>query len=351
MNEGTGLLGVVNLSDLEPLAAARLEPLAFAYYAGGAADECTLRDNESAWGRRRFRPRVLVDVSVVDPSTTVLGSAVSLPIGVAPTALHGLGHPDGEPATARGAADAGALFTLSTLSSRPMEDLAAVEGPRWFQLYAHRDRGIITDLVARAAATGHRAIVLTVDLPVLGRREREVRAGFEWESGTRFANLAAYGAEEEPVVDSIASDLTWDDVTWLRGLSDLPVVVKGVLTAEDGVLAVEHGAAGVWVSNHGGRQLDRTPATADVLEEVAQAVAATAEVYVDGGVRRGADAVVALALGATAVFVGRPVLYALALGGAAGVTAAFDVVRAELVNTMALLGVTSVDQIGRAHLR
>jgi isopentenyl diphosphate isomerase/L-lactate dehydrogenase-like FMN-dependent dehydrogenase len=329
---------LISLVDLEAIAEEHLDPAAFAYYAGGAADEVTLRDNPAAWSRHRLRPRVLVEVSTVDASTTVLGTPVAMPVGVAPTALHGLAREEAELATARAAARAGVLFCLSSLASRPMEDLAEVDGPRWYQLYAHSDRGITADLVARAAASGFRAIALTVDLPVFGRRERELRSGY-----ARDGDVAAVTAGLH------TSLLTWADLASLRDVSELPLVVKGVLTAEDARLAVEHGVAGVWVSNHGGRQLDRTPASADVLEEVAQAVGGAAEVYVDGGVRRGSDVLAARALGATAAFAGRPFLYALAAGGEEGVAEALGVLRAELENAMALLGTATIAEVTRAH--
>jgi 4-hydroxymandelate oxidase len=343
---------LISLLDLEGMAEQHLEPAAFAYYAGGAADEVTLRDNPAAWGRHRLRPRVLVDVSRVEPATTVLGTPVAMPVGVAPTALHGLAREEAELASARAAARAGLLFCLSSLASRPMEDLAEVDGPRWYQLYAHSDRGITADLVARAAASGFRAIAVTVDLPVFGRRERELRSGFAQPSAAGYGNFARYARDGDVAAVTAGlhtSLLTWDDLAWLRQVSTLPLVLKGVLTAEDARLAVEHGLAGVWVSNHGGRQLDRTPASADVLEEVAQAVAGAAEVYVDGGVRRGSDVLAARALGATAAFVGRPVLYALAAGGEEGVAEALGVLRAELENAMALLGTPTVAEVTRAH--
>jgi 4-hydroxymandelate oxidase len=343
---------LISLLDLEAVAEARLDPAAFAYYAGGAADEVTLRDNPQAWGRHRLRPRVLVDVSTVDPSTSVLGTSVAMPVGVAPTALHGLAREEAELATAQAAARAGVLFCLSSLASRPMEDLAGVDGPRWYQLYAHSDRGITADLVARAAASGYRAIAVTVDLPVFGRRERELRSGFAQPSAAGYGNFARYARDGDVATVTAGlhtSLLTWDDLAWLREVSELPLVLKGVLTAEDARLAVEHGMAGVWVSNHGGRQLDRTPASADVLEEVATAVDGRAEVYVDGGVRRGSDVLAARALGATAAFVGRPMLFALAAGGEEGVAEALGVLRAELENAMALLGTPAVADVTRAH--
>jgi isopentenyl diphosphate isomerase/L-lactate dehydrogenase-like FMN-dependent dehydrogenase len=351
MIQGPAVDGLVNLRELEARAEAILDPVAFAYYSSGAGDEDTLRDNEAAFGRRRLRPRVLVDVDAVDTSTTILGVPVGLPVAVAPTAQHGLAVPEGEAASHRGATAAGTLFCLSTLASRPLEEVAAAaEGPRWFQLYTHADRGITEDLVARAVASGFTAIVVTADMPVIGRRDRERRGGYTWPDGM-YGNFGKYADERGAHPQFLRSAMTWTDLADLAGRVGLPVIVKGVLTGEDAELAVDHGAAAVWVSNHGGRQLDRVPASIDVLAEVVAAVDGRAEVYLDGGVRRGTDVLTALALGARAVFVGRPVLYGLALGGADGVTAVLQVLREEIEIGMALLGTPTLAELGPAHLR
>ena len=335
---------VMTLGDLESLAEAALEPRAWAYYSGGAGDERTLRQNTDAWARRTLTWRVLGDMAPIDTSTTLLGTPVALPIGIAPTALHGLAHPDGEVATARAAARAGALYVFSTLATRPMEDVAAIDGPRWFQLYAHHDRGIAEDLVRRAVDCGFTAIVVTVDLPVFGRRERELRGGFAPGEPREYGCLAGYeGAAENLHVFRV----TWRDLDWLRGLTDLPLVVKGVLAPEDAAAACEHGVDAVWVSNHGGRQLDRAPATVDVLEACADAVAGRAEVYVDGGIRRGTDVLAAAGLGARAVFAGRPWLYALAAGGEEGIEHVASILRAELETAMAVLGTPTLADVSR----
>ena len=343
---------IVNLADLEPLAESVLDPVAWAYYSGGAGDERTLRENVEAWARRTMRWRVLVDVATIDTSTTLLRTPVRFPVGIAPTALHGLCCPDGELATARAAARHGQLYTHSTLSSRPMEDVASVDGPRWFQLYAHNERAIAADLARRAADAGFGAIVVTADLPVFGRREREIRGGYAWGSAREYGNLTRYVDTygEAVTSDLHAFQLTWTDLEWLRSLTDLPLVLKGVMTGEDAALACEHGVDAVWVSNHGGRQLDRAPATVDVLEECVAAVAGRAEVYVDGGIRRGTDVLTALALGARAVFAGRPWLYALATGGEDGVVEAVDLLRAELETAMGLLGTPTLADVTRAHV-
>lgn len=351
MSRGPGPEPFVNLRELEARAEAVLDPVAFAYYVSGAGDEDTLRDNEAAFARRRLRPRVLVDVDHVDTATTILGVPVSLPVGVAPTAQHGLATPEGEAATHRGAAEAGTLFCLSTLASRPIEEVAAAaDGPRWFQLYTHADRGITEDLVARAVAAGYTALVVTADMPVIGRRDRERKGGYTWPDGL-YGNFGRYADAAGTHPRFLRSAMTWDDLADLAGRVGMPVIVKGVLTAEDAELAVDHGAAAVWVSNHGGRQLDRVPASVDVLAEVVAAVDGRAEVYLDGGVRRGTDVLTALALGARAVFVGRPVLYALALAGAEGVAGVLQVLREELEVGMALLGTPTLDALTPAHLR
>jgi len=331
-----------------------MDPAAFDYVAGGAGTETTLRENQAAFARWQLRPRVLVDVASVDPSTTLLGTPVALPVALAPTARQRLAHPDGEAAVARAASAAGVLTCVSTMSSCSLEDVAAAAtGPRWFQLYVHKRRDTTVALVERAAAAGYSAIVLTVDFPVPGRRERELRSGFglEWGGLGNFPDLGG-GVEFLPLMAELHEQrLTWRDLEWIRSLSSLPLVVKGLLTGEDARNAVEHGAAGIVVSNHGGRQLDRTPAAIDVLEEVVDAAAGGAEVYLDGGVRRGTDVLIALALGARAVFVGRPHFFALATGGEAGVGSMLAIVRDELENGMRLLGTPRIADVGRAHVR
>lgn len=357
------LATIVNLADFERLAADRMERAAFDYVAGGAGDELTLADNIAAWRRWQLRPRVLVDVSAVDTSSRLVGSAVTMPVGVAPMAFQHFAHPDAELATARAASRAGVLFCLSTMSSRSIEDVAAAAdvaggGPRWFQLYVHRDRGVSAELVQRAEAAGYSAIVLTVDLPIAGRRERDIRnaLGYPQVFGNFGRPASADDAEGERPLAAVVGGfndgvLNWSDLAWLRKLSGMPVVIKGVLAADDARLAVAHGAAAVVVSNHGGRQLDRTPPAIDVLPEIVEAVGGQVEIYVDGGVRRGIDVLTALALGAQGVFVGRPVFFALAAGGEAGVSRALQLLAEEVLDDMTLLGVTSVGQIGRDHVR
>jgi len=345
---------VLKLADFEALAADRIDKPAFDYIAGGAGDEVTLADNVAAFRRWRLRPRVLVDVTSIDTSTSWLGQRVAVPVGVSPMAFQHFAHPHAEAATARAAAEQGVVMCLSTLSSRTIEEVAAAGGPRWFQLYVHRDRRVSEELVRRAESAGYSALVVTVDLPLAGRRERDFRNAFRYpqEFGNFDPRLPEVASTEAgiPLGAVIGgfneASLRWDDVEWMRGLSHMPVLLKGILTAEDAVLAVEHGAAGILVSNHGGRQLDRTPATIDALPEIVDAVGDRAEVYLDGGVRRGVEVLTALALGAKGVFVGRPFFFSLAAGGQAGVARALELIGAEVRNDMALLGVTGIAQLG-----
>ncbi len=348
---------VVTLADFEPLARASMDPAAFDYVAGGAWDEITLADNVAAWQRRRLRPRVLVDVTDVDPSTTMLGHASSLPLAIAPMAAHGLAHPEAELASACAAAAAGVPYTLSTTSSRSIEDVAAAapDGVRWFQLYVQAGPAITRSLVERAAASGYRAIVLTVDLPLLGQRDRDRRNGFRLPTLGNFTDTpATHGghvpASLIPYDSSESAGLTWRDLAVIRGWSSLPLVLKGILTAEDARLAVEHGVDAIVVSNHGARQLDRVEATVDAFPGIAAAVAGRMELWIDGGVRRGVDLAIARAMGAQGVLLGRPVFWALAAGGQAGVERALAILREEFEVTLALLGTPTPADIGPSHL-
>lgn len=342
--------------DYERLAEEKLEAGAFGYYAGGAGDEWTLRENVEAFQRWVLRPRVLVDVGSVSTATTVLGTEISMPILVAPTAFHRLAHPDGELATARAADAAGTIMCLSTLATSTPADVAsaAPDGGLWYQLYWHPDRGVTRDLVEQAAEARCKALVLTVDLPVLGGRERDLRTQFSLppELVPAFTHSVPGAAEvgSEAIGLIVDPRISWKDLEWLRSLSDLPLVVKGVLTAEDALLACEHGCDAIVVSNHGGRQLDRVPASLDALPEVVEAVGDRCEVLMDGGIRRGVDVVTALALGAKAVLTGRPVLWGLAVRGEEGVADVLEMLRAETEIALALLGCTSPDQLTRAHV-
>ena len=296
-----------------------------------------MRENVAAFGRWVLRPRMLVDVSQTTAGTSVLGTEVSFPVLVAPMAFQGLAHADGERATAQAAAAAGTIMCLSTLSTVSLEEAAeaAPAAPRWFQLYWGPDRAKVQDLLARAEAAGYLAIVVTVDLPEVGRRERDLRTGFVTPTSL------------SQVTDN---SLTWRDLEWLRAQTALPVLIKGILIAEDAVLATEAGVDGIVVSNHGGRQLDGVAASLDALPEVVEAVGDRAEVLVDGGVRRGTDVVKALALGAKAVLVGRAALYGLAVDGAAGVERVLTLLREELELALALCGCASPADVVRSHL-
>jgi isopentenyl diphosphate isomerase/L-lactate dehydrogenase-like FMN-dependent dehydrogenase len=346
----------VNVDDYAKAARERLEPGAYGYVAGGAGDEHTLRGNAAAFERWELRPRVLVDVGSVTTATTVLGSEVALPVLVAPTAFHRLCDPEGELATARAAASAGTVMTLSTLSSvTPAELAAAAPGAaQWFQLYWSRDRGFTQELVEAAVEAGFAALMLTVDLPVAGRRERDVRAAFALPDDLPLPNLPEALRRENfhQALHAVVDDtLTWRDLEWLRSICPLPIVVKGVLTAEDALLAAEHGAAAVVVSNHGGRQLDGVPPTLDIVPEVVEAVGERVEVLVDGGVRRGTDVLKALALGARSTLAGRAVLFGLAAGGEQGAADVLRLLRDELELGLKLLGCTSPAEVTGAHVR
>jgi isopentenyl diphosphate isomerase/L-lactate dehydrogenase-like FMN-dependent dehydrogenase len=347
---------LINVADFEEAARARLDPGAYAYFAGGAGDEHTLRANSAAYARWELRPRVLVDVSEVSTATTVLGTEVSMPLLVAPTAFQRLADPEGELATARAAAAAGTVMCVSTLSSvSPAELAAAAPGaPQWFQLYWSRDRGFTGELVDAVVEAGFRALVLTVDLPVAGRRERDLREAFVLPDDLPVPNLpfALRRADFHTALhESVDPSLTWRDLEWLRSRCPLPLVIKGVLTAEDALLAAEHGAAGVVVSNHGGRQLDGAPASLDVLPEVAEAVGDRIEVLMDGGVRRGADVLKALALGARGVCAGRTVIWGLAADGEEGVARVLELLRAEIELGLMLLGAPTPESVTRGHVR
>lgn len=347
----------VCLRDLEPLVADRLDAGPLGYFAGGAGDERTLADNEAAFARRHLLPRVLVDVSGVTTKTTVLGTEIALPVIVAPVALQKMAHPDGEPGMARAAAGAGTLMTVSTLATAtPREVAAAAPGaPRWFQAYVLKDRGVTHALVDEAVACGYEAIVLTVDAPRAGRRERDLRTGFAVPPGIDMPGVSAAAGHSAGLTPAgffslVDASLTWKDVERLVEAVELPVLVKGVHAPADARLAIEHGAAGVVVSNHGGRQLDGVPAGIDLLEPVAQEVGGDVEVFVDGGVRRGSDVIKALALGARAVLVGRPLLWGLAWDGESGARWVLETLRAELELDLMLLGAASPAAVTRAHV-
>lgn len=350
---------LLNVWDYERLAEDTLDAGSFGYFAGGAGDEHTVRANMAAYDGWRLRPRVLVDVSAVSTAVTVLGEELSLPVLVAPMAYLRMAHRDGEAAVAHAAAEAGTIMCLSTLATTSPAGVAAAapEGRRWYQLYWHPDRAVTQTLLDQAREAGFAAIVFTVDLPVLGRRERDLRTGFALEPGLRMeaysSSLGDLGALTPTVTAALIDPrLTWRDLDWLREhAGGLPVIAKGILTAEDAVLAADHGCGAVVVSNHGGRQLDRSVASLDALPEVVEAVGDRVEVLLDGGIRRGTDVAIALALGARAVLVGRPVVWGLAARGADGVQHVLELLRDELALALALLGCPSPDAVGQTHVR
>jgi 4-hydroxymandelate oxidase len=334
---------MINVADYVEAAAAKVDPGVWCYFEGGAGDEETLRQNVAAYGRWRFRPRVLVDVGEVTTATTLLGTPVSMPLGIAPFAMQRLVDPEGEVATARAASAADVLLCVSTLTTSAHGEIAAAgDGPRWLQLYVLRDRQRTLDHIHEAREAGYTALVLTVDLPYVGRRERDLRLGFQNPPPDLHLPYASL-FETSPT-------LTWRDLEWIRSEMPLPLVLKGILTREDAVLGVEHGADAIWVSNHGGRQLDGVAAGLDALPEVAEAVGGRCEVYVDGGIRRGGDALKALALGARAAFAARAFASALAVDGGRGVAHALSLLRDEIELGLGLLGCTSPDQVSRSHV-
>jgi 4-hydroxymandelate oxidase len=337
----------LDLARLEGQARERLPAPVFDYYAGGAGTETTLSEATAAWREWRLRPRVLRGVSTVALDAELLGSPVRTPIGVAPWAYQGMVHPEGELATARGAAAAGALMTVSTSATHTVEEVsaAAAGSPAWFQLYRLHSSAHTDDLARRAGDAGYRALVLTVDLPLLGRRHRDLSHDFALPAGLRMANHPPADGAGPPL--QALAPWTFDDIARFGDLSGLPVVVKGVLRGDDAARCVQAGAAAVWVSTHGGRQVDPAVSSAHALPEVVDAVGGDVEIYADGGIRSGSDVLTALALGASAVFVGRPTIWGLATGGADGVAGVLTGLAEELAHTMALCGLDDLRPVPR----
>lgn len=340
--------GPVNVADLERLAAEALDPGVRGYFAGGAGDERTLAANTDAYRRWELVPRVLVDVSEVSTRCSMLGREAATPVAVAPVAFQRLAHPGGEEAMARAAEAAGAVMCVSTFATARPSDVAAAApgGRRWLQLYCFRDRGVTRSLIAEAAESGYEAIVLTVDAPYAGPRERDLRAGFEVPAELRTPAIEAAAGNRSlttrELFELVDPSLTWSDLAALVAECELPVLVKGVISPADAELAVEHGAAGVVVSNHGGRQLDHTQSTIEALPPIVDAVTGRAEIVVDGGFNRGTDVIKALARGARVVAVGRTMLWGLAADGAAGVARVCEIMRDELTINMGLCGRTKL---------
>jgi L-lactate dehydrogenase (cytochrome) len=374
----------ITIADLRRAARRRLPRAVFDFVEGGAGDELTVARNRAAFDRLCFRPRVLVDVAKRDQGVVLFGEPLATPVLVSPTGMAGLCWPRGEIAAARGAAAAGTVYTLSTHASCSIEDVAAAApGPLWFQLYVWQNRDLTRSFVERARRAGYRALVLTVDVPIISRRERDLRNGFTvpprvtvgnaldllrrpgWLRrvllGPRLTLANLVGAPGAPRTDIVTlggvanrqvdPSVTWADLAWFRALWQGPLLLKGVLAAEDARRAVEHGVDGLVVSNHGGRQLDGAPASLEALPEVVDAVGARVPVLLDGGIRRGADVVKALALGARAVMIGRPYLYGLAVGGQAGVRRSLEILKAEVDHALALIGVPRTADLDRTVVR
>ncbi|XP_056162828.1 peroxisomal (S)-2-hydroxyacid oxidase GLO4-like isoform X3 [Syzygium oleosum] len=348
----------VNVNEYQELARQALPKMYYDFFAGGAEDQYTLKENVEAFRRITFRPRILIDVSKISLSTTILGYNVAAPIMIAPTALHKLAHPEGEVATARAAAACNVIMILSYMSMCTVEEVASsCDAIRLFQIYVYKRRDITARLVQRAERSGYKAIVLTVDVPRLGRREADIKNKMVVPQLKNFEGLLSTqvvsdeGSNVQAFADStLDASSTWKDIGWLRSITKLPILIKGVLTHEDAIKAVEAGAAGIIVSNHGARQLDYSPATISVLEEVVHAVKGKVPVFVDGGVRQGSDVFKALALGAQAVLIGRPVVYGLAAKGETRVRSVTQRLKDELELTMALSGCTTIKDITRGHV-
>ena len=351
---------IVNLQDFETAAKGKMLPQHFDYYAGGAEDEISMRANESSFSLIKLHQRVLCNIKSVDTTAEILGETQSMPVMIAPMAFQGLAHPDAETAMVRAAGETGVIMMLSTLSNKSLEDvLAEASAPVWFQIYMYKEKKINAELIERAEKAGCTALVLTVDVPVQGKRERDIRNRFTLPAELTIGNFE--GSEmgdlpEQPSGSGLMQyistlfkhDLSWQDVAWLRSITELPLIVKGILHADDARLAVEHGASGIIVSNHGGRQLDSCTAAIDILAEIIEVINDEIPVILDGGIRRGSDVVKALAVGARAVAIGRPALWGLAVDGKSGVENVLTILKSELETTMALCGVQTVSSIGSA---
>ncbi|KAI4298290.1 hypothetical protein L6164_031867 [Bauhinia variegata] len=352
---------ITNVAEFEEIAKKKLPKMVYDYYASGAEDQWTLKENRNAFSRILFRPRILVDVSKIDITTNVLGFKIAMPIMIAPTAMQKMAHPEGENATARAASAAGTIMALTTLTTSSIEEVASTgPGIRFFSVHMFKDRNVAAQLVRRAERAGFKAIVLTVDAPILGHREADIKNRFTLPPHLTLKNFedVHLGKIDETNDSGLASyvagqmdrSLSWKDVKWLQTITSLPILLKGVITAEDTRIAIQSGASGIIVSNHGARQLDYVPATITALEEVVKAAQGKVPVFMDGGIRRGTDVFKALALGASAVFIGRPVVFALAAAGEAGVRKVLDMLRDEFELTMALNGCRSLREITRDHI-
>uniref|UniRef100_A0A1J3ICJ1 (S)-2-hydroxy-acid oxidase n=1 Tax=Noccaea caerulescens TaxID=107243 RepID=A0A1J3ICJ1_NOCCA len=350
---------IVNVGEFQELAKQALPKMYYDFYSGGAEDQHTLKENVEAFRRIMFRPRVLVDVSKIDMSTRILGYPISAPIMIAPTGRHMLAHPEGETVTAKAAAACNTIMIVSYMASCTIEEVAcSCNAVRFLQIYVYKRRDVTAQMVRRAEKAGFKAIVMTVDVPKLGRREADIKNKMISPKLRNFEGLFETQAQpsEGSGVEAFASrafdaSLNWKDIEWLRSITKLPILVKGILTGEDALKAVEAGVEGIVVSNHGARQLDYSPATITVLEEVVHAVRGRIPVLFDGGVRRGTDVFKALALGAQAVLIGRPIVYGLAAKGEDGVRKVIDMLKNEFEITMALSGCPTLNDITRNHVK
>jgi isopentenyl diphosphate isomerase/L-lactate dehydrogenase-like FMN-dependent dehydrogenase len=348
---------IANLNHFEELAESVLPQYVYEYYFGGANDEITLSENKQAFQKIRITPRVMVDVSKIDTSTTVFGQEIPAPILFAPTAFHGLATPRAEAATAIAATISKTIMVLSTLSNTRMEDVAAVANTSiWFQLYVYKDRELTRELIKRAEESGFSALCITVDAPLLGNRERDTKNKFTLPDNLSLPNILAHTGEhlvKENTGSALATyfstlidqSLNWNDIDWIRGITNLPLILKGIQHPSDGKLAVQNGANAIIVSNHGGRQLDTVPATIALLPKISETINGEIPIFLDGGIRRGTDIIKALAFGAQAVLIGRPILWGLALGGAEGASRIFKILEEELKLAMALSGKESIKNI------
>lgn len=351
-------MNLVNIYDFETLAAKKLHPHAFDYYFGGADDEITLRENCDAFKRIFLKYRVLRDVSKRDLTTNIIGQNISMPLIIAPTAFQKMANTEGEIATVKAAGSEGTIMILSTLSNSSFEEVTEeATGPVWFQLYVFKDREVTKELIQRAESAGVKALVLTVDAPFLGQRERDVRNKFDLPPGLEVKNLSFVSKDNlihlggsglaGYIKENIDPSLNWKDIDWLRTVTNLPIIIKGINCKEDALIAVDYKAEGIVVSNHGGRQLDTCKATIDILSEISDAVNGETEILMDGGIRRGTDILKALALGAKAVLTGRPVLWGLACNGEKGVKDILNIFRKEFDLAMSLCGLTDVKMISK----
>lgn len=346
---------LINLHDFQTAAKEKLPKETFDYIQSGADDEVSKKENELAFSRIWLLPRVLTNISSISTETSILGLQINSPIIIAPTAFHRIVHPDGESATAKAAETTGTIMIVSTMANTPLEEIKKHISRAWFQLYAYKDRSITYSLIKRAENVGYKALVLTVDCPLMGNRENDKRNGFKLPDDCTAANFLeelqniSYSTDGSTVAtytnNNFDNSFTWKDLEWLKSITKLPIILKGILHPSDAEMAVSHGVAAIIVSNHGGRQVDTTPPTIDILPQIAEKIAGKIPILLDGGIRRGTDIIKALSLGATAVLIGRPILWGLAAKGQYGVESVINILKKELTLNMALCGYPSISNI------